>query len=196
MIGGRQLRRRKVSEQWRDIGGYEGVYQVSDHGRVRRTGRGRGAKVGRILRPSLSRGYPHVQLYMHQQQDTRRIHRLVAEAFLPNPRGCEDVNHKNGDKADNSVDNLEWCTRSENHRHAFRTGIRKRQVGEDASGAKLMWAEVGKIRDRYATGHYSWRELAELFHVTHTTIGNIVRNRTWRDRRTYEVPAREEMGDE
>ena len=184
-----------MSEHWRDVVRYEGVYQVSDWGRVRRTGKTSGAKIGRILRPGTSRsGYAYVNLYRHQEQVTRRVHRLVAEAFLPNPRMVGDVNHKNGDKQDNTVGNLEWCTRSENHRHAFRTGIRDRQVGEDASGSKLTWEQVEQIRDMYATGYYSWRELAALFHVTHTTIGNVVKNRTWQDRVTYVVQGAIEEG--
>ena len=104
-----------MSEIWRDIPGYEGLFWVSATGRVynRRT--------GRILRafPSGS-GYLKVMLCYDATRHAALVHRLVAAAFIPNPDQKPQVNHKNGIKTDNAVANLEWCTMSENLRHRHR----------------------------------------------------------------------------
>lgn len=94
-------------------------YEISDTGLVRRN--------GKILKPSISKrdGYVSVGLYHHCFHKTIKVHRLVALAFIPTNDTKLDVNHKDGNKQNNSVSNLEWCTRSENHRHAFRLGLKK-----------------------------------------------------------------------
>ncbi|MFB4275792.1 NUMOD4 domain-containing protein [Nonomuraea sp. MTCD27] len=120
-----------TSETWIDIAGYEGHYQVSDHGQIRSLPRfraGRGGlptKVsGRILRPGTgSNGYLFVILSKNARSTNARIHRLVAAAFLPNPEQRPEVNHLDGDKTNNHVTNLEWATRQENVRHACETGL-------------------------------------------------------------------------
>jgi hypothetical protein len=100
-------------ESWKDVLGYEGRYQVSDLGRVR-------GQIG-VLRPNLNTsGYHIVHLYSggrHTRQ-VALVHRLVAQAFLPNPEGRQYVNHLDGDKIGNRLANLEWCTNSENVIHA------------------------------------------------------------------------------
>ena len=117
-----------VHEQWRDIPGYEGLYQVSDQGRVRsldhyaRSGFGSVRLApGKVLKPGITvNGYAQVALSNDGQREYPFVHRLVAQAFHPNPKNKEQVNHKNGIKTDNRVDNLEWCSMSENlyHRHS------------------------------------------------------------------------------
>ena len=92
-------------------------YEISNTGKVRRNGRER--KV--FNKPD---GYPAINLYNHCKHKTIAIHRLVAMAFVPNPDNKLDVNHIDGNKTNNNVDNLEWCTRSENIKHAYRTGLR------------------------------------------------------------------------
>lgn len=105
---------------WRDIPGLEGRYQVSNDGYVRSLPdidpRGR-FMPGHVLKAAHpDDGYPRVLL----AGKTRKVHILVAQAFIPNPNGLPEVNHKDGDKGHAHVDNLEWCTRSENHLHRYR----------------------------------------------------------------------------
>lgn len=112
------------NEIWKPIIGYEGYYEVSNLGRVRRIKRGRGTQVGRLLKGWLDYdGYWGVLLTKNNKSMCYSIHRLVAKAFLPNPENKTQVNHIDGDKQNNSVTNLEWCTPKENIQHAWRTGL-------------------------------------------------------------------------
>lgn len=101
------------TEIWADIPKYKGKYQVSTKGRVRSLLRGK----ERVLTPWLTTGYPTVSLGRRNKQ---LVHRLVAEAFIPNPERRPQVNHKNGDRADNRVSNLEWVSSQENILHRGR----------------------------------------------------------------------------
>ena len=113
-----------MSEEWRDVAGYEGLYQVSDQGRVKSLERkdclGRTIKE-RILKPSPTKyGYLIVSLHAGNKQKTLIVHRLVCEAFHDNPDNKPQVNHINEDKADNRACNLEWCTCKQNINHGSR----------------------------------------------------------------------------
>ncbi len=104
-----------MEEEWRDVVGYEGLYMVSSCGRVRNNRR------NRILRPASSpEQYLTVSLWKGIIQKTLRIHRLVAEAFIPNPQNKRCVNHMSGNRIDNNISNLEWTTHGENLLHAYR----------------------------------------------------------------------------
>ena len=104
-------------EEWRDVPGYEGLYQVSNLGRVR--SEKRSTTRGVILKGKINtHGYVEVTLSKKNVRKTARVHRMVAIAFIPNPEGKPQVNHRNGDRSDNRAENLEWCTASENMVHA------------------------------------------------------------------------------
>lgn len=113
-------------EEWRAVVGYEGCYEVSNLGRVRTVERtvetynGGEMFVAGIAKKQrmTGKGYAVVSLQHGKRKQTKRVHRLVARAFIPNPDGKQEVNHINGVKHDNRVANLEWCTSSENYKHA------------------------------------------------------------------------------
>ncbi len=108
---------------WKDIIGYEGLYQVNNVWLVKSIS-DRFWKE-RILKPLNTRGYNRVCLYKHWKQNPYSIHRLVAQAFITNPENKPQVNHKNGIKNDNNLENLEWVTASENMQHAFDTWLKE-----------------------------------------------------------------------
>lgn len=107
-----------MEEIWKDIKGFEGIYQISNLGNVKsydkhiKNGNGYAVRKGKQLKPNLTKGgYYSVHLYIGQRKrEPKLIHRLVAEQFLPNPNNYPQVNHKDENKLNNRVDNLEWCT--------------------------------------------------------------------------------------
>ena len=123
-----------MEEIWKDIEGYEGLYQVSNYGRVKslpkihKTTKNYN-KLGYITKEKIlrqrktQRGYFLVTLYKDQKGKSLYVHRLVANMFILNKDNKPCINHKNGDKKDNKVTNLEWCTYSENMIHAYATGL-------------------------------------------------------------------------
>ena len=108
------------NEEWRDVAGYEGLYQVSSEGRVKSLER-KGRKSERILKPGVrSKGYLFVVLCAGGKSRMFSVHRLVCTAFHDNPENKLDVNHINENKTDNRIENLEWSTRKENLNHGTR----------------------------------------------------------------------------
>lgn len=104
-------------EIWKDIVGYEGLYQVSNFGRIKSNYK------SIILQPGLCRGYLIVNLYKNKKSLSQKVHRLVAQAFIPNPENKPTVNHIDGNKQNNYVSNLEWATVKEQNVHANKTGL-------------------------------------------------------------------------
>lgn len=114
-----------MEEIWKDIEGYEGLYQVSNFGRVKSLDRLDSANhklKGKLKSTSIRpNGYVNVILYKNSQRKGYSVHRLVAETFIPNPEQKPQVNHKDEDKTNNTVLNLEWATNKENVNHGNRT---------------------------------------------------------------------------
>lgn len=161
--------------------GYEGWYEISDLGRVKRIKGGhRNAKAGRILKPNLTiHGY--LQVCLSQNGKARRIsvHRLVLMAFVGTPTLGQECNHKNGVKIDNRKENLEWITRSENKIHAYRVLGRTVLRGENCSWAKLTNKNVISIRQLLAEGKLLQREIGEMFGVSREAITRINTKENW-----------------
>lgn len=147
-------------EVWKDIKGYEGRYQVSNTGRIK------GLPIDEkfckkreevILKTFMcGSGYQEVILSIHGKRTPKLIHRLVAEAFISNPEGKKEVNHKDGDKCNNNVNNLEWVTPSENQAHS------RSVLGYQSFKRKIVCEETGEVFDSIkdaADKHGLWTTL-------------------------------------
>ena len=150
------------NEEWRDIVGYEGLYQVSSLGRVKSLPRSIMYKDGReYVYPSkvlknlkISTGYRSVTLYGANGKKQYYVHRLVAETFIPNPQNLGDVNHKDGCKTNNILFNLEWCNRSDNQKHAYKNGLNWVHMDEaikERSRPVIQYAPSGEVVAEYAS---------------------------------------------
>lgn len=184
------------NEILRDIAGYEGLYQVSNFGRVKslqrraKTRRGDRVVKERFLSSNHldAYSYPMAVLYKDTIPRTCKIHRLVAMAFIPVIEKKLMVNHKDCNKTNNKVENLEWCNDQENKAHAWSNGLMERarekaklldKKGEKSGTAKLCSNDVIEIRRRYFCKELTQKSLGEIFKVTRTTIGKIVRRERW-----------------
>lgn len=139
-----------MEEIWKDIPGFEGLYKVSNFGRVKKLAKTRIYNNGTrtvipehfIKATANNRGYLNVPLYSNNERYTKKVHRLVAEVFLDNTDDKPYVNHINGNKADNRVENLEWCTPSENNIHRYNV-LCKRKCGP--SGKRVRCINTGTV---------------------------------------------------
>lgn len=157
-----------IDEQWREVTGTDGRYWVSSLGQVR------GPR--KLLRLVNEQGYLRVNVY-GKRSGMRRVHCLVAAAFLgPCPDNCE-VNHIDGNKQNNAVSNLEYATSKENKQHAWRHGLATHR-GSNNVRAKLEESTVKKIREASKSGS-SLRTLAAEYGVSPTQIRRIVVGRQW-----------------
>lgn len=168
-------------EIWRPVVGYEQYYHVSNLGRVKRIVTKGGRPIDRMLGMHLKRRYATVTLTVNSVSKTILVHRLVVLAFrgLP-PTSTHEVNHINGIKHDNRLENLEWVTRSENVIHAYATGLTTPAKGERVCGAKLTWEKVREIR-RLASLGAVHNDLAKQFGICNSTISKIVLMRRWKE---------------
>ena len=127
-----------TEEIWCPIKGYEGLYQVSDKGSVKSIGYGK----ERILKPGrIKTGYLRVNLCKNGEKKNWLVHRIVAQAFIPNPDNLPEVNHKDEDKENNSVQNLEWCDRKYNQNYG--TGIQR--MAENKSKPVIQYTKSGEF---------------------------------------------------
>lgn len=179
------------NEEWKDVVGYEGRYEVSSLGRVKNVGDPR--YLGLIMSAHKSKvGYLRIGLSNGRKRRMITAHRLVALAFVPNPDGKPQINHKDGNKLNNHPSNLEWCTPREDRIHAVKhglaaTGLRhgayakpeSRRTGEKNGRAKLTESDVVRIRAMIAAGLGN-KEIAGQFNVSDATIWWLKKKGTWK----------------
>lgn len=148
-------------------------YEISDNGEIRNVNSGKTIKqfVGKD-------GYLRTQI----AGKTRTVHRLVALTFIPTEDGKLFVNHKDGNKQNNCVDNLEWCTRSENMQHAYNHNLKERPIGTKNGRNKLSYEAVSFILENYKPKDsvYGAKALAKLFGVAPQTISAVVCGQNWK----------------
>jgi len=177
--------------EWRDVVGWFGFYQVSSAGEVRSLTRIVKRSDGstqqfqrRLIRPMLnSKGYLAVRLSAPGRRLVVPVHRLVASAFIENSNRLPEVNHLDGIKTNNTVTNLEWTDPRGNRKHAWDTGLRRREHlpihrGEAVGTAKLTAEAVQSMRVAHAGGR-SLRQLARDYGVDRATVTRAVRGKAW-----------------
>lgn len=180
-----------MSEIWKDVLGYEGYYQVSNRGGVRSLDRIITDKNGRSMKysggdlsvQSNENGYCTVVLMKNRKGKNFKVHKLVAETFIPNTRSKAYVNHKDGNKANNTVSNLEWCTASENNKHAYELGLKRpyNRKGVRVGGSKFNLTEVAEIQRQHRDcgGSHGTVYLARKYQVHKDTITNLIKGKTY-----------------
>jgi predicted XRE-type DNA-binding protein len=168
-----------MDEIWKDIKGYEGVYQVSNLGNIKSINYNH-TGVSKNLIGGIITGYHAVNLYGNGYRKFK-VHRIVALHFIPNPENKPMINHINNIRTDNRVENLEWCTHQENMDHAVKMNLIKpfTSKGEKSWNSFLTNDIVLKIRQVYSEGKLNQREIAKLFNIKYKHVNKIVRRHIW-----------------
>ncbi len=166
-------------EEYRGVVGYEDIFKVSNKGSVF------SIRTNRLLKTVKNKkGYLTISTKIggrHGKNVCLKVHRIVAEAFIKNPEKKKQVNHKDCDKTNNCVENLEWSTAKENVLHAISNGRCTYHIGEDNKSSKLTKDDILKIRTRHIRGcrKNGARALSREFHVSHNTVLDIVHKKSW-----------------
>jgi NUMOD4 motif/HNH endonuclease len=166
-----------MQEEFRDVVGYENLFMVSNLGNVF------SKRSNRLLKQHKhTSGYFLMATRIGGKNGTNRcfrIHRIVAESFIPNPKNKPCINHKDGVKTNNCVTNLEWVTYSENSVHAIETGLTVFKKGEDCASSVLtnpLVLEIREIRKNYG---YGGRKIAEILGVSKDCVDGVLYKRAW-----------------
>lgn len=187
-----------MKEIWKDLMNFEGAYKISNYGNIKSLpristniiGKRGGTKVikEKIIANTLNKtGYVYCHLSFNGKNTVSMVHTLVANNFLIKPESTESlqVNHKDGDKQNNRVDNLEWVTSKENIHHSIRTGLRKSHHQYNPN-AKLTLENVKEIKELISMGILTAIEIGKMYGVNSGCIAKIKYGRTWKDEiKTY-----------
>lgn len=168
------------NEIYKDIRGYEGLYKISNFGNVKSLNYNR-TKSKRIMKPGMSiNGYPQLLLHKNGKRRMFKIHRLVALAFIKNLLNLPQINHKDGNKKNNNVENLEWCNAYQNTHHAYQLGLIN-TIGEKNPNTKIKESDVAFIR-KYLNSHKKHGEvtkLAKQMGISRQIVSNVKNNYSW-----------------
>jgi hypothetical protein len=154
-------------------------YYVTEDGDVYRLWKFKGYKK---LKPHLRNGYLRISICKNGKRKIKSLNRLVAECYIPNPSNLPEVNHNDGNKINNNVSNLYWCTTSQNVQHAFDTGLKISVKGEKHAKSILTEQQIIWIRNNYIPRdkEFGCRPLSKKFNVSGSSIYQIINNRTWK----------------
>lgn len=175
---------KEETEVWKPVTLFEGCYEVSNTGKIKTVARSFIQKNGQVKRikelikvcPQNHRGYNRAQLTSSTGfKKIYSVHRIVAHHFIPNPNNLQEVNHINGIKTDNRVENLEWCDRKHNEFHAKLNGLKSRGTKNPRSKIDDIQAKTIKS----LKGEVKIAALAGYFNVSKATISSINSNRNW-----------------
>lgn len=170
-------------EVWKDITGYEGLYQASTHGRIKSYCK---YDRGRILKSFRYSKYLGVALFENKKHIKYYVHRLVALTFIPNPENKPCINHKDGDKDDNRIENLEWCTQQENLIHKI--NILGEGRGDKHGNSVISEKRVGGIKFLLKEGKLTQRQIAKRYKIDYRIVNQINKGITWVHIGDYEYP--------
>jgi len=165
-----------MSEQFKPVVGWEGLYDVSDDGRVWSVRRASFKAATKN-----SDGYEYVQLWEHNRPKLRAVHHLVLTAFVGKRPAGGECNHLDGNKSNNRAENLEWTTRSGNNQHAYDLGLKHPKSGSRNGRAKLTEGRVRMAKAMHRSGQFRIEELGHVFGVTGCTVRRAITGETWKD---------------
>ncbi len=168
-----------MEESWKEIDGLEEFYQISNLGRIKSLRKTNGVQ-NRIIKTHVDRdGYRVAGLTLNQKTINKRIARLIALAFIPNPSNLPLVNHKDGDKQNDSISNLEWCDFSYNTQHAYTNNLI-----DNVKGTRSHWAKLDELQARTILSlkddHLSDSQIAKYFKVDTETVRKIHIGENWK----------------
>ena len=173
-------------EEWKDVNGYEGMYQISNKGNVRSLDRisyhkrGVSRYKGKPKKKRMSTfGYWMVSFSKENKSKNFYVHKLMGIAFIPNPKNKKFINHKNGIKTDNQLENLEWVTHSENMNHELDTGLRVMPKGVKVYNSKLNPEIIISARKEYSRGGITYQEIADKNGVCKRVMMNAMKGKHW-----------------
>jgi len=170
-------------EKWRDIAGYEKIYQVSNFGNVKRISDSKNQyKSGLILKQYKKKNSEYLRVFIYDSFGGRKmfsVHRLVAIAFVSNPYKKPEVNHKDTVKSNNKASNLEWATRLDNMRHAYENNLILREKGERHHRSKISDRECLLIKKKIKSGR-SLKSISVDAGISYNIVKDISRGKTWK----------------
>lgn len=175
-----------VNEIWKKVEGYENIYEVSNHGNIQSidhfvVGKKSRTQKGRVLSVSIStKGYHQVSLSLLGRRFHTGVHRLVAKAFLANPDNKEQVNHKDGNKSNNHVSNLEWATNQENIIHAYKNNLVKLNYGEKHHQCRFTNNQIKELKRKLANG-VSGSSISKEYKISQAAVSQIKKGKTYKN---------------